>query len=258
MHVLIVCLMSVAFLISSKCYAIDSLQIIRLRPSYISLYEMCSKDFTSFKDKMYIKTYQNGLRHSLMVISLSIKEINETVDSNGISPELSQFLNQEVTSFALNDCIKDEVVHYAFIRNLVIIDTIAKAVGISIGIVGYHFLGKLSQKLFSKTLEKISPKLAKNITHVTAGATVATQLFLSKDDYAKIFSENVISEKSREAAANMITKGSSDSLLQKAQDKIHKIELMMKNPNLTLQDKEYLMIELASWKIILQEFSRAG
>ncbi len=257
MHVLIVCLMSVAFLISSKCYAIDSLQIIRLRPSYISLYEMCSKDVNSFKDKMYIKTYQNGLKHSLMVISLSIKEINETVDSNGISPELNQFLNQEVTSFALNDCFKDEIVHYAFIRNLVIIDTIAKTVGISIGIVGYHFLGKISQKLFFKTLEKISPKLARNIIQLTAGAAVSTQLFLSKDEYAKLFSDNDSSEKSREAA-NMMIKGSSDSLFLKAQDKIHKIELMMKDPNLTLQNKEYLMTELASWKIILQEFSHAG
>lgn len=142
----------------------------------------CELNIAEFKNELYFKTYQQSLTHTIQVFSLSNEVVFSSLKAKGVTPFLNQFLNNPTTPAILRECL-DEAKHFQFIRNLLIIDSIGKSVGISVGTVAYLGLGKLSFALLNfiiKPIWLISPTIAKKVTQFTLGILAGYTIYKEK------------------------------------------------------------------------------
>ncbi len=161
--------------------------IIKQNSSYNQTYRACSSSPIDFKNDFYMNVYQHSLVHTVQIFSLSTNTIYASLSAKGITPYLDNFLNDPATSIALNDCLGEEG-HFPFVRNLLIIDSVGKAVGVSIGSAVWLGIGKISSatlKFILKPIAKFSPILEKRIIILTSVTLAGLGIYYAKTKYDK-------------------------------------------------------------------------
>ena len=163
---------------NSKGQAFDPAKV-RQSAAYIQLYGACKSSPSTFENDYYIKVYHHSLMFTMQVFSLSKDAIYSGLITKGITPFLDKFLNDSSTIIALSDCL-NESRHFHFVRNLIIVDSVGKAVGISIGTIVYLGIGSMTSAAFKfllKPIARVSPGLANKISIITGFALAGLEIY---------------------------------------------------------------------------------
>lgn len=154
-----------------------------------SVYEQmaadCRANSANFKNALYIQTYQQGLLNTLQLFMLSTVSVSTHLKTKGLSPLVFNILNQPEITQVLSECMP-ETEHFAFIRNLLLTESIGKIVGISAGTAAFLGLGKISAQALKYALVPIarfSPLLAQRLTVATPVMLTGAGVYGIKKNY---------------------------------------------------------------------------
>lgn len=250
-------LLALSFLISAPYYGAGAsanssigfdTEILHKRPSYRNLYEPCIANAEEFKTQYYLAAYRAGISAGVSYTSLSPWGVRDALANKGLSPFLGTLLNQEATTFALRDCLGDQ--DQSFVRNLFVVDSLGKFVGVAITVSGGKLMSFTAKKIFGQ-LALISPVLAKR-------AFIGTFLAGSGAAYYTIYKDLKNQESpSRDSAGSdlNVKKVVSANLNKIAHEQLAVLRPLLQNPQITLEEKEKINNEIQNWELILKSVS---
>ncbi|OYZ12783.1 MAG: hypothetical protein B7Y39_18795 [Bdellovibrio sp. 28-41-41] len=134
----------------------------RLRPSYKSTYSSCVSDFGRFRSDLLYSTYISSVFSTLSVAFFDGREFQSLVNTRGLGKKLYFMLRSETFILALNDCVPSELVRNDLVAKMLVVDSVGKIVGLSLGGLSYVGVAKVFATL-GPTLHKISPILFRRI-----------------------------------------------------------------------------------------------
>ncbi len=152
---------------------------------YEQMTEECRANSANFKYKLWTQAYQQGLLTTLKLFSLSTDSVSTNIQTKGLSPFVFNMLNQPEITQVLSGCMP-EAEHFAFIRNLLITESVGKIVGISAGTAAFVGLGKLSAQALKYGLmpvARFSPALAQRLTVATPVVLAGVGIYGIKKNY---------------------------------------------------------------------------
>ncbi len=221
---------------------------IQYQPSYQNIYQPCVADKDDFKFRTYTDVYRASIANTMQLFSFSSDAVSNNIGTRGISPMLDELLRNPTTSPALRKCFGSQDEEFAFIRNLLIADSVGKVVAISVSVVGARYLSLVLKKILGP-LEEFSPQLFKAamIAPVGGGAAYSSWNYYrdSKED----------SDKQTPDQALALKNNIQQTMRTKATEEIQKIDSLLESPITDSSARKELQIKREQWQLILKSYS---
>lgn len=231
-------------LVSIKSFASSSeVDSMRLRPSYTEIYSKCSSNTDDFRESMYIRSYQNGIKSIITTIS-STEEAKVLFNASGITKDTYFLLNNPTTHVALKDCFKDDKLEYSFIRNILFFESVGKLVGIALVGTSIKLISSLIHKVFSSFF---------HLTNLQIKAiNYSSMLLIGINEFKKHYTPQNIPKNQTDSKIILETNIHNKSVIE-----VESIRIKLNNPNISIEEKQQLQILLSNWELISEQFKPA-